>query len=74
MAMFATSSSKVGASNRVMLVMPIILTTVLLAPKIYSATFSFTVRPWASAYFFVSRVMAVPMLTIMRPLVASPLG
>ena len=63
-----------GASNRVILVIPTILTAVPSAPEIYSAAFSFTVRPWISAYFFVSRVMATPVSTIMRPLVVSPLG
>ena len=57
-----------------MLVVPIILTAIPLVPEIYSATFSFLVKPWASAYFFVSKVMATPMSTIMRPLAASPLG
>ena len=74
MASFVTSSSKVGASNRVMLVIPTILTTILLAPGIYSAAFSFMVRPWVSAHFFVGKVMATTVPTIMRPLVASPLG
>ena len=74
MATFFTSISKVGASNRVMLVIPTILTAVPLSPDIYLAAFSFTVRLWASAHFFVSRVMATPVLTIMRPLVASSLG
>ena len=31
-------------------------------------------QPWASTHFFVSRVMATPVSTIKRPLVASPLG
>ena len=67
MAMLDTSSSRVGTSKRVMLVMPTILMEVLLAPEIYSATFSFIVRPWASVYFFIRRVMAIPMSTIIRP-------
>ena len=67
MAMLATSNSKVGASKRVMLVMPTILTTVPLAPKIYLYAFSFMVKPWASAHFFISRVMAAPVPTIIRP-------
>ena len=44
-----------------MLVMPTILTAIPLVPQMYLATFSFTVKPWASAHFFVSRVMATPM-------------
>ena len=44
MATFATSRSKVGTSNRVMLVVPTILTAVPLVPEMYSATFSFTVK------------------------------
>ena len=32
----------------------------------YLAAFSFMVRPWASAHFFISKVMATPVLTIMR--------
>ena len=71
---FDTSVSRVGASKRVILVVPMILTTVPLAPEMYSAAFSLTGSPWASAYFLVSRVMAMPVLTIRRPLVASPLG
>ena len=67
MAIFATSSSKVGTSNRVMLVMPTILTAVPLVPEINSATFSFMVKPWVSAYFFISKVIATPVSTIMRP-------
>ena len=50
------------------------MTAILLAPEMYSAAFSFTVKLWSSAYFFVSKVMAIPMSTIMRPLVALPLG
>ena len=73
-ATFAKSNSKVGAGNRVMLVIPTILTAVLLAPEIYSAAFSFTVKLWASAHFLVSKVMVTPMSTILRPLVASHLG
>ena len=57
-----------------MLVIPIILTTVQLAPEIYSAAFSLTGSPWASAHFLVSKVMAALVSTIRRPLVASPLG
>ena len=45
MAMLAMYSSNVGTSKRVMLVVPTILTEVPLVPKMYSATFSFTVRP-----------------------------
>ena len=74
MATFATSNSKVGTSNRVMLVVPTILTTVPLAPEMYSAAFSFIVKPWASAPSYISKVMASPVSTIMRPLVALPLG
>ena len=61
-----TSSSSVGTSKRVILVMPTILMEVLLAPEICSTTFSFTARPWVSAYLFISRVMAAPMLTIIK--------
>ena len=66
MAVFTTSSSNVGARKRVMLVVLTILTAVPLAPKKYLATFSFIVRPWASAHYLVSRVMALPILTIIR--------
>ena len=45
-----------------------------IAPEIYSAAFSLTGYPWASAHFLVSRVMAAPVSTIRRPLVALPLG
>ena len=57
-----------------MLVVPIILTAVPLVPEIYSAAFSLTGSPWASIYFLVSKVMAAPVSTIRRPLVALPLG
>ena len=43
-----------------MLVVPIILTAVPLAPEIYSAAFSLTGSPWVSAHFLVSKVMAAP--------------
>ena len=62
-----TSSSSVGPSERVMLVVPTILMDVQLVPEIYLAAFSFTVRLWESAYFFVIRVMAAPVSTIIRP-------
>ena len=55
-----------GAKKRVMLVIPTILTAVQLVPEMYSATFSFTVKQWASAHFFVGKVMAMPVLTIIR--------
>ena len=66
-AIFATSNSKVGANKRIMLVIPTILTTIPLVPEMYLAAFSFMVKPWASAYFFISKVMAVPVSTIIRP-------
>ena len=74
MVTFVTSNSEVGASNRVMLAVPTILTTILLVPEMYLAAFSYMVKSWASTHFFVSKVMAAPMSIIMRPLVASPLG
>ena len=54
--------------------MPMILTAISLVHEMYLAAVSFTVRLLASAYFFVGRMMAAPVSTIMRPLVASPLG
>ena len=57
-----------------MLVVPIILTAVPLAPEIYSAGFTLTGSPWASAHFLVSKVMAAPVSTIRRPLRGLALG
>ena len=53
--------------KRVMLIVPTILTTVPLACEIYLAAFSFIVKLWASAHFFVSRVIATPVLIIIMP-------
>ena len=66
--------SRVGASKRVILVVPIIQTTVPLVPEMYLAAFSFIVKSLGSAYFLVNSMMAAPVSTIIRPCMDSPLG
>ena len=62
-----TFSSSVGASKRVMLVVPTILIDVPLVHEIYMATFSLTARLWSSTHFFISLVMVAPVSTIFVP-------